>query len=140
RPPDPSALELLTAHDVPSAQPLLARLADTVAVAPRPELRGPREPLEAPRLTAAGSAVPFALQHTAVKAKVSGTIARVEVTQLYQSPTADRLEAIYAFPLPANAAVTDMYFRIGRRIVYSEVQKKEQARRTYEAARDEGKT
>jgi Ca-activated chloride channel homolog len=75
-----------------------------------------------------------------VKAKVAGTIARVEVTQLYKNPTPDRLEAIYAFPLPANAAVTDMYFRIGKRIVYSEVQKKEQARRTYEAAKTEGKT
>jgi len=84
--------------------------------------------------------VNFALQHTRVSAKVSGSIARVEVTQLYKNPSTDRLEAVYAFPLPANAAVTDMYFRIGKRIVYSQVQKKEEAKKTYEAAKSEGRT
>ena len=55
-------------------------------------------------------------------ADVTGNIARVEVTQLYQNPTAQRLEAVYQFPLPENAAVTDMMFRIGKRVVISEVQ------------------
>lgn len=87
-----------------------------------------------------GKVLEFPLQHTRVSAQVSGNVARVELTQLYQNPSPDRLEAIYAFPLPPNAAVTDMYFRIGDRIVYSEVKRKAEARRTYEAARAEGKT
>jgi len=87
-----------------------------------------------------GKVLEFPLQHTQISAQVSGNVARVELTQLYQNPSPDRLEAIYAFPLPPNAAVTDMYFRIGDRIVYSEVKRKAEARRTYEAARAEGKT
>ena len=62
------------------------------------------------------------------------------MTQFYANPSPDRLEAIYAFPLPPNAAVTDMLFRVGDRVVISEVRRREEARRTYEAARREGKT
>jgi len=87
-----------------------------------------------------GTVVEFPLAHTRVYAQVSGNVARVEVTQLYRNPTGSRLEAVYAFPLPANAAVTDMSFRIGRRIVLSEVRRREEARKDYEAAKREGKT
>jgi len=83
--------------------------------------------------------VEFPLAHTRVYAQVSGNVARVEVTQLYRNPTGSRLEAVYAFPLPANAAVTDMSFRIGKRIVLSEVRRREEARKVYETARREGK-
>ncbi|MDB4967096.1 MAG: Vault protein inter-alpha-trypsin domain protein [Myxococcales bacterium] len=84
--------------------------------------------------------IEFPLAHTSVLADVTGNIARVEVTQLYQNPTEQRLEAIYKFPLPQNAAVTDMMFRIGRRVVVSEVKRREEARRTYEMAKREGHT
>ena len=84
--------------------------------------------------------VEFPLTHTRVYAQVSGNVARVEVTQLYRNPTGRRLEAIYAFPLPPDAAVTDMAFRIGKRVVTSEVKRREEAKRTYEAARKEGRT
>ncbi len=84
--------------------------------------------------------IEFPLAHTSVLADVSGDIARVEVTQLYQNPTAQRLEAIYQFPLPENAAVTDMMFRIGKRVVISEVKKRQEARDTYERAKAEGHT
>ncbi len=100
------------------------------------------EPAQAggPALTADGGKLEFALAHTAVHARVTGNLARVEMTQLYQNPTDRRLEATYAFPLPENAAVTDMLFRIGNRVVMSEVKRREEARRTYEQARDEGRT
>ena len=118
-------------------------------VEPRPALGGaPPAPAgdapAVPRLTGRagdGSAeVAFALVHTSVAAQVSGNVARVEVTQYYANPSKDRLEAVYAFPLPPNAAVTDMLFRIGNRVVLSEVRRREEARREYEAARAEGKT
>jgi Ca-activated chloride channel family protein len=82
----------------------------------------------------------FPLVHTRVAAQVTGNVARVEVTQFYANPSPDRLEAIYAFPLPPDAAVTDMLFRIGDRVVISEVRRREEARRTYEAAKREGQT
>jgi Ca-activated chloride channel family protein len=99
----------------------------------------------APRLAAPDpgdgkTTIEFPLAHTSVLADVTGSIARVEVTQLYQNPTAQRLEAIYQFPLPENAAVTDMMFRIGKRVVISEVKKRQEARETYERAKAEGHT
>ena len=95
-----------------------------------------------PRLAAEDgkTTIEFPLAHTSVLADVTGDIARVEVTQLYQNPTAQRLEAVYQFPLPENAAVTDMMFRIGKRVVISEVKKRQEARATYERAKAEGHT
>ena len=91
------------------------------------------------RLAATGkTTIEFPLAHTSVLADVTGNIARVEVTQLYQNPTAQRLEAIYQFPLPENAAVTDMMFRIGKRVVISEVKKREEARADLRARQGRG--
>jgi Ca-activated chloride channel family protein len=127
----------------------VAALPGRAVVAPRPALAAPaRRPLDAggagPRLTGRTAdgkeALEFPLAHTRVVAQVSGNVARVEVTQFYVNPSPDRLEAVYAFPLPPNAAVTDMAFRIGNRVVLSEVRRREEARRTYEAARAEGRT
>ncbi|HXU70788.1 MAG TPA: VIT and VWA domain-containing protein [Polyangia bacterium] len=98
----------------------------------------------APKLVAPAddgkTTIEFPLAHTSVLADVTGNIARVEVTQLYQNPSAQRLEAVYQFPLPENAAVTDMMFRIGKRVVVSEVKKRQEARATYEKAKAEGHT
>ncbi|MBL8956833.1 MAG: VWA domain-containing protein [Myxococcaceae bacterium] len=141
-PPEPNGLALLN-EDVPqtpvfaSASTRAAPAQGQTVVPARPTLKS-QEVQAAPTLSA--REVNFALQHTQVNAKVSGNIARVEVMQLYKNPSSDRLEAVYAFPLPANAAVTDMYFRIGKRVVYSEVQKREEAKKTYEAAKSEGRT
>jgi Ca-activated chloride channel family protein len=127
----------------------VAALPGHAVVAPRPTLAAPagRKPDAAgaaPRLTgrtADGKEVlEFPLAHTRVVAQVSGNVARVELTQFYVNPSPDRLEAVYAFPLPPNAAVTDMAFRIGNRVVLSEVRRREEARRTYERARAEGRT
>lgn len=81
---------------------------------------------------------PFTLERTEVKADVSGAFASVEVSQVYANPGDTRLEAVYVFPLPEDAAVTDMYMRISSRVITSEVQEREQARKTYEAARSSG--
>lgn len=101
-----------------------------------------KRPLDAPSLHSRDgkTVVEFPLAHTDVLADVTGDIARVEVTQLYRNPTNSRLEAVYQFPLPENAAVTDMMFRIGKRVVVSEVQKRDEARKTYERAKSEGHT
>ena len=49
--------------------------------------------------------VPLPLKHTDVKGKVSGYIATVEVVQQFQNPFSEKIEAVYVFPLPENAAV-----------------------------------
>src|SRR5215468_7684749 len=40
------------------------------------------------------------LKHTDVKAEVSGSLARVTVTQEFHNPFQEKIEAVYVFPLP----------------------------------------
>jgi len=78
------------------------------------------------------------LKHTDVAAEVSGFVARVVVTQTFANPFPDPVEAIYTFPLSDRAAVDDMTMRTGDRVIRGEIQRREDARRTYEAARAAG--
>ncbi len=116
------------------------------AVDPYPAIPDPGRPAQSgaiPRLVGRADGkdvLAFPLAHTRVSARVAGNVARVEVMQRYDNPSDRRLEAIYAFPLPENAAVVDMTFQIGSRVVQSEVRRREEARATYEAARREGRT
>ncbi|MBI2898374.1 MAG: PQQ-binding-like beta-propeller repeat protein [Deltaproteobacteria bacterium] len=79
------------------------------------------------------------LAHTDVVAKVSGFTAEVTVTQRFQNPYDRVIEAVYLFPLPADAAVDDMKMTIGARSVQGRIQRRDQARRTYARARAEGR-
>jgi len=57
------------------------------------------------------------LQHTDVAMTITGPIARSVLTQAFSNPTDQWLEAIYAFPLPENAAVDHMDLLVGERII-----------------------
>ncbi|HEX8248175.1 MAG TPA: marine proteobacterial sortase target protein [Pyrinomonadaceae bacterium] len=78
------------------------------------------------------------LKHTDVKAEISGFLARVKVTQEFENNFSDKIEAVYVFPLPQNAAVDDMTMRIGERVVRGRIMKREEAREVYEAAKSNG--
>lgn len=78
------------------------------------------------------------LKHTDVKAEISGFIARVVVTQEFENPFKDKIEAVYTFPLPHGAAVDDMTLRVGDRTVRGRIKRREEARAVYEAARAAG--
>ena len=82
----------------------------------------------------------FPLKHTEVKAKVAGNVSRVEVTQTFENPFKDPLEAVYVFPLPDEAAVDDMEIKIGDRIIKGDIKKREEAKQIYEQAVREGRT
>ena len=82
----------------------------------------------------------FSLKRTEVDAEVSGFLASVTVTQIFENPYSQPLEALYVFPLPEKAAVDDMQLVIGQRVIRGVIQTREQARETYERARAEGKT
>jgi len=79
------------------------------------------------------------LEHTDVRATVSGFVARVVVTQTFRSSFAEPVEALYTFPLSERAAVDAMTMRVGDRVIAGEIQRREDARRTYEAAKVAGK-
>lgn len=78
------------------------------------------------------------LKHTDVKAEISGGLSRVVVTQEFENPFKDKIEAVYTFPLPHNAAVDDMTMRVGERVVRGRIKRREEARAVYEAARAAG--
>ncbi|MBY0545765.1 MAG: VIT and VWA domain-containing protein [Candidatus Obscuribacterales bacterium] len=78
------------------------------------------------------------LRHTDVKAQVSGYVARVSVKQKFLNPFKDKIEAIYTFPLPENAAVDEMTMRIGDRVIHGNIKKREEARDIYEQAKSRG--
>ncbi len=78
------------------------------------------------------------LKHTDVKAEISGFVARVWVTQQFENPYKDKIEAVYTFPLPQNAAVDDMTMQVGARTIKGKILPRDQARAVYEAARAAG--
>lgn len=78
------------------------------------------------------------LKHTDVKAEISGFISRVVVTQQFENPFKEKIEAVYTFPLPQNAAVDDMTMIVGDRTVRGKILPREEARLVYEAAKASG--
>jgi len=78
------------------------------------------------------------LKHTDVKIEVSGFLARTHVTQLFENPYKEKIEAVYTFPLPQRAAVDDMTLTIGERMVKAKIKRREEAQAIYEAARTKG--
>src|ERR1043165_8001268 len=75
------------------------------------------------------------LKHTDVRAEISGFLSRVVVTQEFENPFKDKIEAVYTFPLPQNAAVDDMTMRVGERTLRGRIKRREEARAIYDAAR-----
>ncbi|MEM9071867.1 MAG: VIT and VWA domain-containing protein [Myxococcota bacterium] len=80
------------------------------------------------------------LEHTSVEMEISGYVARTSVTQRFQNPYRERIEAVYTFPLPEDAAVRNMEMRVGDRVVRADMMRREAARETYESARESGQT
>ncbi|MCX7590253.1 MAG: VIT domain-containing protein [Kiritimatiellae bacterium] len=86
-----------------------------------------------------GQLVVLPLKRTEVKIRVvTGVISSV-VTQYFENTTNCPLEAVYIFPLPAEASVTDMEMKVGDRRIKSVVRKKVEAWATYEEAKNEGR-
>ncbi len=88
---------------------------------------------------APGGHVPLPVLDTAVAIEVTGIVVRGTVTQSFRNPTDEVIEALYVFPLPDGAAVHRMEMRIGPRRITAIVEERQQARRTYETARQEGR-
>ncbi len=80
------------------------------------------------------------LKSTSVAVNISGVIADVSVTQVYKNEGKRPLEAIYVFPASTRAAVYGMRMTIGERAITAEIEKREDARRRYEDAKQAGKT
>jgi len=80
------------------------------------------------------------LTHTSVNGNVAGFGARVDVVQTFTNPSTTPIEAIYTFPLPHDSAVDRMRIKIGNRVIEGTVERREEARRMYDAAKSVGQT
>jgi Ca-activated chloride channel family protein len=90
------------------------------------------------RLPNSQTPVPVPLKHTDVRADIAGYIASVSVTQQYHNPFASKIEAVYVFPLPHNAAVNDFLMTIGDRKIRGVIRERAEAERVYAQARSQG--
>jgi Ca-activated chloride channel family protein len=86
-----------------------------------------------------GILVPVPALTTDVSLSIVGPMVRGRIVQTFTNPTAELLEGEYVFPLPEGAAVDGLTLQIGDRRYVGEIQEKEEARRTFEAAKAEGK-
>lgn len=80
------------------------------------------------------------LKSTSAKVEVAGVIADVVVTQVYKNEGHRPLEAIYVFPASTKAAVYGMKMTIGERVITAKIRKREDARKEYEQAKQNGKS
>jgi len=80
------------------------------------------------------------LKGTKVKVNIAGVIAKVEIRQVYKNEGEKTIEAVYVFPLGTRAAIHRMQMKIGDRTIEAKIEKRETAKREYEAAKKEGKS
>jgi Ca-activated chloride channel family protein len=86
----------------------------------------------------AGAVLPLPLQHTDVHASVCGYLSTVDVAQKFANPYAEKIEAVYQFPLPDDAAVRDFVMVVGERQIRGIIRKREEAKQIYQEARAQG--
>lgn len=80
------------------------------------------------------------MKSTSVRTDISGFLARVRVTQEFENSFTEPIEAVYVFPLSQNGAVDDMTMTVGTRVIRGKIMRREEARKVYETAKNEGKT
>ena len=79
------------------------------------------------------------LLNTDVTLTINGLVARVSVRQEFRNEGSEWVEGVYVFPLPDTAAVDRMRLHVGDRFIEGEIREKEQAKKEYERAREQGK-
>ena len=82
--------------------------------------------------------IPLPLKHTDVKGQISGYIATVDVTQQFHNPYDQKIEAVYVFPLPQNAAINEFIMVIGERRIRGIIRERKEAEEIYRQARSKG--
>lgn len=81
---------------------------------------------------------PVPLKHTEVSAEIDAYIASVRVRQEFYNPFDGKIEAVYVFPLPDDAAVCDFLMTVGDRTIRGIIREREEAQRIYYEARRSG--
>ena len=80
------------------------------------------------------------LKDTRVDISVAGVIADVKVRQIYRNEGSRPINASYVFPAATRAAVYAMRMQIGNEIIVAKIKEREQAKKEFEEAKEEGKS
>lgn len=80
------------------------------------------------------------LKDTRVDVSVSGVIADVKVRQIYRNEGVRPINASYVFPASTRAAVYAMRMQLGNEIIVAKIKEREQAKKEFEKAKEEGKS
>lgn len=94
---------------------------------------------ESPYLLVNSKNAVIPLKSTTADVQITGTIAHVKLTQVYQNLGTTPIEATYVFPLSTKAAVHDMNMKIGDRSIRAKVYEKKKAKKIYDKAIKQGK-
>lgn len=104
----------------------------------RPELQ-PGAPLRGGLLLPRDEALPpVPLEHTAIEVEVTGPLAVTGVTQRFRNGHSAPLDALYVFPLPDEAAVSELELRVGERTIRGEVRARDEAEAAFHEAAGRG--
>ncbi len=77
---------------------------------------------------------------TKVRMDITGVINRVTVEQIFTNPSNEWVEGVYVFPLPEDSAVDHLTMFVNERIIEGQIKEREEAKKTYEKAKSEGKS
>ena len=79
------------------------------------------------------------LMNTDISGAISGMLASITVRQSFQNQSDAWVNGRYVFPLSEGAAVDSLKIQIGERIIDGIVKEKEEAKKTFEQAKAQGK-
>lgn len=79
------------------------------------------------------------LKSTSAEVNISGVVADVEISQVYENTGAFPIEAVYVFPTSSRAAIYDMEMRLDGRVIEAVMKRKAEAKATYTSAKQDGK-
>ena len=85
----------------------------------------------------ASDAAPQITLH-AVKVVINNGFARTEVRQLFHNPNSKAIAAVYEFPVPPGAALSEMTIESGDRVLHGEVVERDRAQQVYDAQAAQG--
>lgn len=82
----------------------------------------------------------FPLKETDVSTNINGIIAETFVTQTYANEGKTPINARYLFPASEGVSIHGMKMQIGDQVITAKIQEREEAKKTFEAAKEEGKS
>ena len=82
--------------------------------------------------------VPIQIRSHQVNVVINNGFAQTEVLQTFFNPNAQDLEAVYSFPVPKSASLSEVTITTGERTLHGEVLPKKEAEAAYEGEKSQG--